>query len=53
MKGILSLWLICITSSLFSQNVGIGTPTPLQKLHIKGIARIDAAGVSSGDAVII
>jgi hypothetical protein len=52
MKGILSLWLICITSSLFSQNVGIGTPTPLQKLHLKGIARIDAAGVSSGDAVI-
>jgi hypothetical protein len=52
MKAILSLCLACITSSLFSQNVGIGTPTPLQKLHIKGIARIDAAGVSSGDAVI-
>lgn len=53
MKQLLSLWLICmISGSVFSQNVGIGTPTPLQKLHVKGIARIDAAGVSSGDAVI-
>jgi hypothetical protein len=53
MKAILSFCLACITgSSVFSQNVGIGTPTPLQKLHVKGIARIDAAGVSSGDAII-
>ncbi len=53
MKAILSLCVACITGcSLFSQNVGIGTTTPLQKLHVKGIARVDAAGVSSGDAVI-
>ena len=53
MKAILSLCIACITGgNLFSQNVGIGTPTPLQKLHVKGIARIDAAGVSSGDAIL-
>lgn len=33
-------------------NVGIGVTSPLQKLHVKGITRIDAPGVSSGDAVI-
>ncbi len=53
MKELISICLGCIIcSTIFSQNVGIGTPTPLQKLHVKGIARIDAAGVSSGDAVI-
>ncbi len=42
---------ICFTITN-AQNVGIGTLTPQQRLHVKGIARIDAAGVSSGDAVI-
>ncbi|NOT52170.1 MAG: hypothetical protein HOP10_12930 [Chitinophagaceae bacterium] len=51
-KIVLAIMLAHTGCMVKAQNVGIGTPTPLQKLHVKGIARIDAAGVSSGDAVI-
>jgi hypothetical protein len=52
MKHLLFFLLICgIYQSVSGQNVGIGTATPLQRLHVKGITRIDAAG-ATGDAVI-
>jgi hypothetical protein len=43
---------LCSVIAASAQNVGIGTTTPLQRLHVKGIARIDAAGAISGDAIL-
>jgi hypothetical protein len=43
---------LCFAVATSAQNVGIGTTTPLQRLHVKGIARIDAAGATSGDAIL-
>jgi hypothetical protein len=53
MKKLITLTalLAVLHSIVFSQNVGIGTATPQQKLHIKGPARIDPVGVS-GDAIV-
>lgn len=48
---ILTTILSGLHSIVFAQNVGIGTATPQQKLHIKGPARIDPIG-ASGDAVV-
>jgi hypothetical protein len=39
----------CMTAT--AQNVGIGTTTPLQRLHVKGPVRLDPVA-ASGDAVI-
>jgi hypothetical protein len=39
----------CIVTT--AQNVGIGTTTPLQRLHVKGPVRLDPAA-ASGDATI-
>ncbi len=36
---------------LFSQNVGIGTSTPLEKLHVNGNVRVD--GLASSDTSIV
>ncbi|MBK7698377.1 MAG: hypothetical protein IPJ39_06430 [Saprospiraceae bacterium] len=40
------LILLIANSALFSQNVGVGTLNPLQKLHVNGDIRID------GDSLI-
>src|SRR5258708_16397767 len=53
MKKLLSLLLFPIlltTGKLNAQNIGIGTPTPQQKLHIAGGLRVDtlADGSDSG-----
>jgi hypothetical protein len=53
MKHLLFFLLICgVYQSVSGQNVGVGTTAPLHKLHVKGVTRIDAEGVSSGDAII-
>lgn len=44
----------CFSLSLvFTQNVGIGTSTPLQKLHVAGHLRFDGALMPAGNAGII
>jgi len=58
MKISIRLFVILASISLFvpavinGQNVGIGTTTPLEKLHVNGNVRIDSLG-SSGDGLII
>lgn len=52
MKQVLSFCILCIISySALAQNVGIGTTTPLQRLHVKGPVRLDPAG-ATGDAIL-
>jgi len=39
---VLALFTFVFTSTSFSQNVGIGITTPLQKLHVDGTARLNS-----------
>lgn len=46
---LLSASILFITQTLLAQNVGIGTSTPQQKLHVAGNERLDGAFMPNGD----
>jgi hypothetical protein len=48
---ILSAVFTMLINTIFAQNIGVGTTTPLQRLHIKGVTRIDPAG-STGSSFL-
>ncbi|WP_462249624.1 hypothetical protein [Ferruginibacter sp.] len=43
--------LSALHSVLLAQNVGIGTITPLQRLHVKGIVRVDPIGLTGNSSI--
>jgi len=57
MKKLLLLFLIAMPGFLFAQNVGIGTTTPSEKLHIKNASRntvkISSAGFSDTTELVL
>ena len=48
LKKIIFLALLVAPLAIFSQNVGIGTTTPLEKLHVAGNLRFDGALMPAG-----
>ncbi len=52
MKKIIPLLLfITVHKIAIAQNVGIGTNTPLQRLHVKGIFRLDPLGATGNSSI--